>query len=128
MEDMLKAKELKPDLAIEFNMAYCFSMLERYSEADSMYQKIYDEKDPLFLNNYGFNKHKLGQSELGIEFIRKSLKLMPKNSYAYRNLAVIAIDQGNISKICEYLKEAKRLNFYTDYGVEVDKLLMKYCP
>ncbi|MDH4471317.1 MAG: tetratricopeptide repeat protein [Fluviicola sp.] len=127
LDDMLKAKKVKPDLDIDFNMAYCYSMMKRYKEADSLYQKIYDEKDALFLNNYGFNKHKLGQSEEGVSLIKKSIKLEPTNSYAYRNLAIIELDKGNTAKACEYLTKAKELNFFSHYGEEVDSLLVKHC-
>lgn len=127
LKDLIKAKALNPELKIDFNMAYCFSMLERYFEADSIYQKIYDASDPMFLNNYGFNKHKLGQTELGIELIQSSLRLNAGNSYAYRNLGVIALDQGNYPKSCEHLEKAKKLNFFSSYGSEVNDLLQKYC-
>lgn len=127
LNDMLKAKKVKPDLDIEFNMAYCYSMMERYKDADSLYQKIYDDKDALFLNNYGFNKHKLGQTEEGVELIKKSIKLAPKNSYAYRNLGIIEIDKENPAKACEYLSKAKELNFFAKYGEEVDLLLVEHC-
>lgn len=127
LKDMQQAQRLNSDVDIHFNMAYCFSMLERYSEADSLYQKIPEKNDPSFLNNYGFNKHKLGDSEAGIALINKSLQLNPKNAFAYRNLAVICIDQGNLPQACAHLKEAQQLNFFSNYGSEVDLLLQKYC-
>ncbi len=127
LNDMLKAQKLNPKLNISVNIAYCYSMLGRYREADLIYKQIYDEKDFIILNNYGLIKHKLGNSKEGEEMIWKSLKLNPGNSYAYRNLAIIAIDSDDIVKACTYLKKAKELNFSSDHGAEVDNLLLKHC-
>lgn len=127
LKDLLRAKELKGDLEIETNLAYCYTMLSLYYEADSIYQLNYDETDYLFLNNYGFNKHKLGKSAEGAALIQKSLELKPDNSYAYRNLAIIAIDNGNLEEACEDLYRAKELNFFNKYGTEVDSLIIDYC-
>ena len=88
---------------------------------------IFDDKDPIFLNNYGFNKHKMGFSDEGIRFIQASLQIKPDNSYAYRNLAMINIDNGELETACDNLKKAKELNFYTKYGNEVNELSVKYC-
>ncbi|WP_300666599.1 tetratricopeptide repeat protein [Fluviicola sp.] len=127
LTDLLKARELNPDLDISINIAYCYSMLEKYREADLIYKQIYDEKDFRLLNNYGLIRHKLGFSKEGEELIRKSLKLEPKNSYAYRNLAIIAIDNKDLTNACIYLKKAQELQFFTKYGAEVDNLILKHC-
>lgn len=127
LHDLLKVKKLKPDARIEFNLAYCYTMLKRYQEADSVFQLIYNENDALFLNNYGMNKHNMGNTEEGKQIIMKSLKLNSNNSYAYRNLALIAIDEKDMKKACEYLNKAKSLGFEKNYGKEVNELLIKYC-
>lgn len=127
LKDLLKAQELNPTLNVSINIAYCYSMLERYREADLIYREIYDEKDFRLLNNYGLIKHKLGLSKEGEELIRKSLKIEPGNSYAYRNLAIIAIDNKDFTNACIYLKKAKELDFFTRYGAEVDNLILEHC-
>lgn len=127
LADLLKARELKPDLNISINIAYCYSMLEKYREADLIYKQIYDDKNYNVLNNYGLIKHKLGFSKEGEELIRKSLKLNPNNSYAYRNLAIIAIDNKDLTNACIYLKKARDLQFFTKYGAEVDNLILEHC-
>jgi tetratricopeptide (TPR) repeat protein len=127
LTDLLAVKKLKPDAKIEFNLAYCYSMLKRYSEADSVFQLIYDDKDALFLNNYGMNKHNLGNSKEGKQIIMKSLAIKPDNAYAYLNLAVISISENDLSKACEYLNKAKSLGFEQQYGKEVNELLLKHC-
>lgn len=127
LNDLIKVKQLNPNAKNEMNLAYCYSMLERYEEADSVFQLIYNENDAFFLNNYGMNKHNMGKTKEGKEIIMKSLSLNPNNSYAYRNLAVIAIEEKDDEKTCEYLNKAKSLGFEKNYGKEVNKLLTKHC-
>ena len=102
-------------------------MLERYQEADSVFQLIYNENDAFLLNNYGMNKHKMGKTEEGKKLIMKALSISPGNSYIYRNLAIIAIDENNKPKACEYLNKAKSLGFEKQYGTEVNELILKHC-
>lgn len=127
LNDLIKMKKLNPDAKNEFNLAYCYSMLNRYHEADSIFLLIYDENDAIFLNNYGLNKHYLGKTKEAKKLIKISLDIDPKNSYAYRNLAMIEIDENNMTAACEYLNEAKNLEFEKNYGKEVNELLLKYC-
>lgn len=127
LRDLLKVRELMPDIKIEWNLAFCYSMLERYQEADSVFQLIYNENDAFLMNNYGMNKHKMGKTEEGKKLIMKSLSISPGNSYIYRNLAIIAIDEKNNSKACEYLNKAKSLGFEKQYGTEVNELILNHC-
>lgn len=125
--DLLIIDSIHAEVKNEMNLAYCYSMLEKYSEADSVFQTIYDENDAFFLNNYGFNKYKLGDSKLAIEIIDKSLTIKPNNSYAYRNLALIAIDMENFELACQHLMKAEKLNFKMNYGDEVQELIQEHC-
>lgn len=127
LRDLLKVREMVPDIKNEWNLAYCYSMLERYHEADSIYLLIYDDNDAFFLNNYGMNKHKMGNTEEGKKLIMKSLSISPRNSYIFRNLAIIAIDENDQVKACEHLNKAKSLGFEKLYGTEVNELISKHC-
>lgn len=127
LEDMLTARKYDTIFYQAGNEAFCHSMMNNYSKADSVFKLIYDDKDALFLNNYGLNKHKLGNSNEGMDLILKSLKISPTNSYAYRNLAIINLDRNNTDSACSNLSKAKELNFYTYYGNEVNELLTKFC-
>lgn len=124
---LFKLRQMNPKLAIEMNFGYCYSEMERYREADSVYQIVNKMEDAYFLNNYGFNKFKLGQNKEGKELILKSLKIDSKNSYAYRNLALIALAEGDNKAACAYLLKAKKYKFAEKYGSEVDELLAKHC-
>jgi tetratricopeptide (TPR) repeat protein len=127
LEDMLLAREYDSKFYSAINEAFCHSMMENYARADSVFMLVFNDKDPLFLNNFGFNKHKMGNTEEGLNLIQKSLKISPNNSYAYRNLAMIYIDQNDTVSACEHLLKAKELKFYTNYGNEVNELIIKFC-
>lgn len=124
---LIKVRELNPKAQNEMNLAFCYSMLERYNEADSIFQMIYDAKSAFFLNNYGMNKHNMGQTAEGKNLIEKSISINPNNSYAYRNLAIIAISKNDEEMTCKYLIKAESLGFLEQYGEEVEKLKQKYC-
>lgn len=127
LHDLKKVNQLNPPKKNQMNIAYCYTMLKRYKDADSIFQIIYNDKDAVFLNNYGLNKHNMGETNEGKEIILKSISLDPKNSYAYRNLATIAIAENNKDSICKYLSKARELGFEKNYGTEVNELLLKYC-
>lgn len=127
LEDMLLARKYDSKYYTAGNEAFCYSMMENYSKADSVFMLIYDDKNSLFLNNFGFNKYKMGNSSEGVKLIQQSLKIDPENSFAYRNLALINIDQNDLSSACANLLKAKELNFYSDYGNEVNELISKFC-
>lgn len=78
-------------------------------------------------NNRGFSWYKLGENEKALADINHSLKLLPTNSYAYRNLALISIDMEEENKVCEYLEKAIELGFTKKYGNEVQILIDTNC-
>lgn len=78
-------------------------------------------------NNRGYALYKLKKYKEALKDIRRSLDRDPKNSYAYRNLALVYIDQGKTTDACEALKKAKALYFTRDYGDEVDRLVEQHC-
>lgn len=127
LEDMLLARKYDSKFYLASNEAFCHSMMKNYSKADSVFILIYDDKDPIFLNNFGFNKYKMGNTSEGLKLIQESLKINPENSYAYRNLAFIFIDQDDTDSACNNLLKAKELEFYTHYGNEVNELISKFC-
>lgn len=127
LNDLKKVKQLNPEMKLEFNLAYCYSMLKKYEQADSVFQLIYDDQNPAFLNNYGLNKHNLGNSDEGKKLIMQSLELAPNNSFAYRNLALISIDKKEFKKACQHLNKALSLGFKKQYGGEVSDLIIEYC-
>lgn len=78
-------------------------------------------------NNIGFTFYKLGQNDKALTNIDHSLKLMPSNSYAWKNRALVLLDIGEKEKACLDLKKSKNLDYLKDYGKEVDSLLLVHC-
>lgn len=79
------------------------------------------------LNNMGYAYLQLGKLELAEEKVMESLDLFPTNNYAYRNLALIKIEQKELDKACEYIAKSLELGFTYRYGDEVQKLQNQYC-
>ncbi|MDX1905434.1 MAG: tetratricopeptide repeat protein [Bacteroidia bacterium] len=108
-----------------------FSLLDQglYQEAEIHYkrlQRIYPG-DQYILNNYGFLKHKLGQTEEGLELIRRALIVNPDNSYAYKYRALIYLDQGKTDEACQAIQTALKMGYTEKYGPDVSELKATYC-
>jgi hypothetical protein len=56
-----------------------------------------------------------------------SLELMPKNSYAYKNLALISFDLGKKEEGCQYIEKALELGFTNMFGSEMEELKQEKC-
>jgi len=54
-------------------------------------------------------------------------KLYPVNSYAYKNRALIYIEEKKWKEACEDLSKANELGYTRQYGKEVNELITKYC-
>jgi predicted TPR repeat methyltransferase len=66
----------------------------RLREAETYYERILRHwpAEPDALHFLGVLRHNLGKSEAGIELIRRSLKLAPRNSHAWLNLGNILLE------------------------------------
>jgi tetratricopeptide (TPR) repeat protein len=77
----------------------------------------------LVLNNRGYAKLKIGKLTEALEDINKSLNYLPNNSYAYRNKALIYIENEELDDACLALQKAKDLG-----AVNMTKeLIDNYC-
>ncbi|MGV2480420.1 UNVERIFIED_CONTAM: hypothetical protein IGO34_26850, partial [Salmonella enterica subsp. enterica serovar Weltevreden] len=56
-----------------------------------------------------------------------SISLLPSNSYAYRNLALVYIATGKKTEACDALRYARSYDFKANYGDEVDELIKTHC-
>lgn len=79
------------------------------------------------LNNRGFIKFKLNDSDGAMHDIKQSLALDSNNSFAYKNRALIFLSIDSIRLACADLNKALELGFTKDYGNEVVELSDKYC-
>ncbi len=78
-------------------------------------------------NNRGYLKHKMNNNKGAMEDINASIKLDNRNSYAYKNRALVYLAEGKIDKACEDLSMARSLGFAEKYGNEVNQLIDKNC-
>ncbi len=85
------------------------------------------KKSAFTYNNRGFLKYKMHNNKEAMEDINTSLKMDENNSYAYKNRAVVYIDEGQTEKACEDLRKARQLGFTEKYGNEVELLIQKHC-
>ena len=105
---------------------------ENYDKAIYDFERVprYTEKViaiAFALNNMGYAYLQLGKLEQAEEKVMESLDLFPTNNYAYRNLALIKIEQKELDKACEYIAKSLELGFTYSYGDEVQKLQDQYC-
>jgi tetratricopeptide (TPR) repeat protein len=75
----------------------------------------------------GFAYYKLHKLDLAEEKINHAIRVLPSNSYAYRNLALVAIEKGEMDATCKYLAKSRELGFALKYGNEVEELIQQYC-
>ncbi len=131
--DLVKALEIidkllmqQPDNDMFLNQKGFFLMeQERYLESIPFFEKAI-EKNPAFaypVNNLGFAKFKLGETEIAMALIDKSLCLDKGNAYAYKNKAIIFIDKGNGVEALKNFNFAKKYGYNEKYGDDVEKLM-----
>lgn len=63
----------------------------------------------------GYLEHKTGDSEQGIYYLEKALKLNTYNSFAMRYLGEVYYDLEQYEKACEYLTKSKKLGYEEKY-------------
>ncbi|MBL7964348.1 MAG: tetratricopeptide repeat protein [Flavobacteriales bacterium] len=118
------------DLPGLLNMAFFLSEEGQYQEALEWFNKAEaagGSKNGYLLNNRGYTRFKLGDTKGALKDIEASLKVMPDNSYAYRNLALVRFSTGETAKACEACEQALRMGFTKQYGPEVKTLYDAKC-
>ncbi|NML39719.1 tetratricopeptide repeat protein [Chitinophaga sp. G-6-1-13] len=75
----------------------------------------------------GHAKYQLKDLKNALKDIQRSVALDPKNSYAYRNRALVYLAMKQPDKACEDLHRAINLGYTTMYGDDVQQLLEKHC-
>lgn len=86
-----------------------------------------EPKNPIALSNRAFSKLKLSDLEGALSDINLSISLLQSNSYAYLIRGKIYLSLNNNKEACLNFKVAKKLNFYQQYGSEVDDLIRINC-
>lgn len=111
------------------NLAFRYLRTDKFVEAEKLYAKLYQENpnDAYMLNNYGFLKHKMGKTEEGITMIRRSIEILPENSYAYKYLAEIYLSQNQLTDMCNAISKGLELGFTRDFGPELQEMKDRHC-
>lgn len=131
--DYTMSLKINPKNATTYlNRGFLYLKLEEYDKA------IYDfERVPRYsvdqtaiaysLNNMGYAYYKLHKLDLAEEKINHAIRVLPSNSYAYRNLALVAIEKGEMDVACKHLAKSRELGFALKYGNEVEELIQQHC-
>jgi len=78
-------------------------------------------------NNRGFCQYKFGNLEEALNDVNTSIQILPGNSYAYKNRALIYLGMKRNSEACADLELSLKLGFIKKYGNEVLTLQSKNC-
>ncbi len=127
---MRYVEKVPDDYSGYLNVGFYLAAVERYEEALSWYDRSREhggDKSPQLWNNKGYAKYKLGDLKGALKDILKSLELQSWNSYAYRNLALVSIAQGEKDDACTALENALKWGFTEQYGDEVKQLYGEHC-
>lgn len=78
-------------------------------------------------NNLSFCQYKNNDFDEALKNVNISIQLLPSNSFAFKNRALIYLAMNKNSQACNDLDESLRLGFTEIYGNEVLNLKSKYC-
>ncbi len=111
------------------NLGLALSALNRHEEAIYYLDKVLIEKpeSAYSRSNKAYCLLKLGNPKQALKEINYSISIDNKNSYAYRNRALIYLDLNLVNEACMEIEHGLKLGFEMYYGSELQKLKDKYC-
>ena len=133
IQDFNKVIELDPDYKNAYlNRAfYAKVKTNDFSGAIEDYNKYIElnryNNNAFAFNNRGFAKFKLNDFAGAMTDVEESIKFDPKNSYAYKNRALIYIATDSLELACEDLHTAINLGYSGEFDNEVNEMLDGYC-
>lgn len=121
--ELLQSAPDDPD--VPNGLGFLFADEKKWTEAVACYDKavLLDPDHAFALNNRGFALYRLGEKEAGYESITDSLTIDRGNAYAWRNLAVIALETGDRAKAKRNADKAFLYHYRRDFGDDLDALL-----
>ena len=119
------------DFSVIESRAFTYMRIKKYKKALEGFEKVLTmnlpEENRIYThNNIGHAKYKLGQYDDALKHINYSLSKDGKNSYAYKNRALVYLAQGKELLARADLKKALKLGYTQKYGKEVEELLAKH--
>jgi tetratricopeptide (TPR) repeat protein len=129
--DLDRALELGPRDPVTFNSRgyHLYALTGRYREAIAEYDRAI-KLDPNYsfaFNNRGWAFYKLGDRDRAMRNITLAGRKRRSNPYVYRNLGLIAVDDGQVDRACHNFRKALDLQFTELYGNEVRDLIRTHC-
>jgi len=126
-----RAIQLKPDdIRYQSNLGFIYLEAKQFQEAEQIFDELLakgDKREPVILNNRGFARLKLGETDSALKDFEESIESYPENSYAFKNLGLLYIEINQLDKACEYFDQAIKFKFTETYGDEVKQLQSEYC-
>ncbi|OJJ23892.1 hypothetical protein BKI52_05955 [marine bacterium AO1-C] len=126
-------RQNKDNVSFLDGRGFTYEEMGKYEKALDDFQRILKSEDAskqrkiYTYNNIGHTYYKMGKYDLALLKIEFSLAQDPKNSYAYKNRALVYIAQNKKDLACQDLRKAQQLGYTKLYGNEVEELLKRYC-
>ena len=117
------------DIANYNNLGYLSIKTGLFQEALPYFDQVlkFDAQEPYALSNKGLALYKLENYTEALKVLNKSISNDPENAFAYRNRALVYIALNKNEPACRDLKKAKKLGYTSDYEINLNDLLAKYC-
>jgi tetratricopeptide (TPR) repeat protein len=111
------------------NTAFFLAKHDRFEEALTYYDGAEKGRpnDPYLFNNRGYTRLRLGDVKGALKDIKRSIDMLPNNSYAYRNLGLTYQAMDKKDDACDAFERALTLGFTGQFGDEVEKIHESYC-
>lgn len=95
-----------------FHLGNTCMVLDKYSEAIPIFDRFLAAKpqDALAYCSRGLAKSKIGMKAEGFNDIYDALRIDPNNAYAYRNLGIYHLDQGEADQALQHFLKAREIN------------------
>jgi Flp pilus assembly protein TadD len=109
--------------AVHNLMGYALHLMGRWPEAVQHFDAALasDPESPHLLSNKGYARWCAGDPE-GEALVRKAIALKKGHSHAWRNLALIHRDKGDMAAAKKYAAQAILFGYRDDFGHDLDAL------
>ena len=120
-----------PDDPVTYNSRgwFLYAQHGRHAEAVSDYDQAI-RLNPNYsyaFNNRGWSRYRMGEVGKGLADIEKARRRKVFNPYIYRNLGIIAQEQGDRQRACDQFRKALAYGFTEQFGGEVKELMAANC-
>jgi len=113
------------DAACYNGLGFTLLDLEQYDEAIRAFDRaiLEDDQYAFAYNNKGYALMKQGKLAEAKLWVLHALELDKANAYAYRNLALIAIQEKNKTDANESIEKALRYRYRETFGDDIDQVI-----